>query len=136
MVTNSDITIYNKYYDATQDREVYQRTTIEGVHFEENKAVKLQNQGLVSDDKVLICIPFDAKASRAYVRPVLFDRADDKTQYFTLKEGDRVIKGLQTYEVQTNMKELDGQFEVFTITNVDTCDYGRAIMQHWEVGCK
>lgn len=135
MMTNSDITIYNKYYDSPQDKEVYQRTEIKGVHFEENKAVKLQNQGLVSDDKVLICIPFSAKCSREYARPMLFDKLDDKTPYFTLKEGDRIVRGIQTYEVE-RQKELDERFETFTITNVDTCDYGRLSMQHWEVGCK
>ena len=135
MLTNADITIYNVFYDSEQDKDIYQRTAIKGVHFEENKAVRL-DKGLVTDDKVLICIPFLAEASRMYVDPMMFDKMSVKEGYFTLKEGDRIVKGIQDYEVQRSMKELDEQFEAFTITNVDTCDYGSVFMRHWEVGCK
>lgn len=136
MYTNANITIYNKYLDEATRLDKYKRTTIKNVFFDEKKATNRLQSGLESADHVLLLIPFDYTSQSNYVSPREFEELEDKNNYFTLKTGDKIIKGDIDYEINRKISELDELYETFTITSVDTKDFGSSHMRHWELGAK
>lgn len=136
MRTNADITIYNRYFDKETRLDKYQRIVLKGVFWDEVKAVNRIQSGLEDADKVTIIIPFSAITDKKYVPPKAFDKLPDKTGYFTLQEGDRVVKGAIDFEITGKVSDLDKEYEAFTIISVDTKDFGSLHMRHWEVGAK
>ncbi|MBW8383960.1 MAG: hypothetical protein K0M69_15755 [Youngiibacter sp.] len=129
------LTIYNKHVDQIKRLEAFQRTVIHSIHWEDTKATAKVNQGTHSDDKAFIVIPFDAISSNSYVTPRVFETLPDKTGYYTLAPGDRIVNGETTFEV-SGSSDLDKQLDALTITGVDTFDTGCLHMRHWEVSAK
>lgn len=136
MRTNADITIYNKHLDTTTRLDKYKRTTIYNVFWDEKKAYNRVQSGLESADKVLLLIPFDYSSQDEYISPREFEKLEDKTGYFTLQDGDRIVRGDIDFEINSKISDLDREYEAFTITSVDTKDFGSPHMRHWEVGGK
>ncbi len=136
MRTNADITIYNRYFDKATRLDKYQRTVLYGVFWDEVKAVNRVQSGLEDADKVTIIIPFAVTTDKKYAPPKEFEKLEDKAGYFTLQEGDRVVKGAIDFEITGKVSDLDKEYEAFTITSVDTKDFGSLHMRHWEVGAK
>ncbi len=136
MRTNADITIYNRYFDKATRLDKYQRTILYGVFWDERKAVNRLQSGLEGADKVTIIIPFTVATDKKYAPPKEFEKLEDKAGYFTLQEGDRVIKGAIDFEITGKVSDLDKEYEAFTIISVDTKDFGSFHMRHWEVGAK
>lgn len=136
MITNSDMTIYNKYFDTATRLDKYQRTVLYGVFWDDKKAVNRLQSGLQDADEVLIVIPFSVSSNRQYIPPKEFLRLEDKSGYYTLQEGDRVVRGDIEFEITGKVSELDDLYEAFTVTSVDTKDFGSLHMRHWEVGAK
>jgi len=137
MITNSDLTIYNKYIDGTTRNEKYQRTTITGVMWQSAKASSAKNGGLLASNTATIFLPF-ARGTQ-YKEPQTWLALATKTGYWTLKEGDILVKGIVTDEITslftaTNLKAKYNN--VVIITSVDSMDMGSADMQHWQVGAK
>ena len=136
MRTNADVTIYNRYFDKETRLDKYQRTVLKGVFWDERKAVNRLQSGLEDADKVTIIIPFAVTTDKKYAPPKEFEKLEDKTGYFTLQEGDRVVKGAIDFEITGKVSDLDKEYEAFTIISVDTKDFGSLHMRHWEVGAK
>ena len=135
MFLNSDITIYNKVYDEDKGYDLYQRTVIKGVHFEDSKGANVIKSGLENADRASIYVPFKADMSRQYLSPIEFKKLDDKSKYFTFEKGDRLIKGDIDFEPTTE-KSIDENFDAFTITSVDIFDFGSEKMRHFELGAR
>lgn len=145
MITNSDITIYNKCYDEeTQSYSKYKRTYIKGVNIQIDKAVSVGDKGLNTADNVSVYIPFTADFSnKKYIKPKEYDRLSDKDKeyYFTIGKGDIIVKGIIDFDItgrdKNTIKHLNNLYDdVYTITNISTNDFGSLSMQHWEVGAK
>lgn len=136
MYTNSNITIYNSYFDKATRTNRYQRTTLYGVFWDCKKAANKVVSGLENADEVFIAIPFAVSSNRKYIAPKAFEKLDDKTGYFTLREEDRVVQGEIDLEITGKVSDLDKQYEAFTITSIDTKNFGSPHMRHWEVGAK
>lgn len=134
MYSNASITIYNKYTDRTTRTDAYKRTVIKNVFFDEKKATNRLQSGLIDADQVLLLIPFDHDSQAKYVAPIEFKELEDKQNHFTLQNGDRIVKGDIDYEITGRISDLDKEYQTFTITSVDTKDFGSKKMRHWEVG--
>ena len=134
MRTNANITICNRYFDKATRLDKYQRAIPYGLFWDERKAVNRLQRGLEDADKVTIIIPFAVATDKKYVPPKEFEKLEDKAGYFTLREGDRVVKGEIDFEITGKVSDLDKEYEAFTITSVDTKDFGSLHMRHWEVG--
>lgn len=135
MYTNANVTIYNKHFDKATRMDKYYRTVIEGVFWDDKKATNRLQSGLENADEVLLIIPFDYNSSKKYITPVEYKKMEDVTEYFTIQEGDRIVKGDIGFEI-SKPTDLDREYEAFTITSVDTKDFGSSHMRHWEVGAK
>lgn len=136
MRTNADITIYNKYFDKASRLDKYQRTVLKGVFFDNKKAVNTIKSGMENADEAMIVIPFTVDSNKTYKNPIEFQKLNDKSNYFTLQEGDRVVRGGIDFEITGKLSELDKNYDAYTITSVDTKDFGSKRMQHWEVGAR
>ena len=133
MRTNGSMTIYNKYFDKATRLDKYQRTVLNNVFWEDKKAYNRLQSGLTDADEVSIIIPFKVSSDKQYVSPREFGRLEDKSNHFTLQEGDRIVKGDIDFEIDGKISDLDREYEAFTITSVDTKDFGSMHMRHWEV---
>lgn len=134
MVTNTDLTIYNKVIDPATRNEVLSRAYIPAALYTETHGANILTSGMETADSAKIYITFDgiARASKQGVDPKHF--TDPLTQ-FTLTRGAIVVKGNKG-EYST-VKQLEQENDhVHMITTVDIHDYGSKPLQHFEIGCK
>ena len=126
---NTDITIYNKYYEKVTGYDKYQKTIIEGVNWQSKRNATLTvTNGLLIQDSVLIFID----KLEGYVSPRAFKLLSDieRVNRFTYGIGDKIVKGALTYEV-IKVADLEKNFDnVVTIMGV------RELSRHMEVEAK
>lgn len=133
LIKNTDITIYNKYYDKASDVDRYQKTIIRGVNWQGKRNATVGDKGLNRDDSILIFID---KLDN-YVSPKRFARLTDeeRSNYFTFGLNDLVVKGEIDFEITgikpNSIADLERQFDdVVNILGVQEWT------EHWEVECK
>lgn len=130
---NTNITIYNKFYNVMEDMEQYQRTVIEKVDWQ-NKIIATEgNKGVTLSDSTLIFI--DKLPN--YISPKKFLKLsnDERKGYFTLTPGDIVVKDEIDFELTgrkgNNVATLENEYDdVVKIVSVSP------FMSHFEVTCK
>ena len=136
MRNNSDITLFNKYIDAATRAEKYQRTQISGVLWENRKAANvIASGGNIAANQANIYIPYARGA--AYQDPVTWQALVTKTGYWTLQDGDVVVRGLVSDSITTSftITDLKAKYsDTLTIRSVDTMDMGSVGMSHWQIG--
>lgn len=144
MRTNADLTLYNRYVEGNV--ELYQRTQILGVSWENRKARNvLASGGNIAADQAVIYIPLERGAD--FVAPKAWMALADKEGKWTLVVGDYVVKGLVEDEIHGPMTspplpaftitKLKAKYDdVLAISSVDTMDLGSTSMRHWQIGAK
>ena len=140
MLTNTDITIYNKYIDPVTKLDAYHMTQIKDVMWNANKGVNVIQSGITTADAVTLIIYMNGSdfGTKTYKSPKAWKNTPnvDMSKYFTLANGDIIVKGLVSYDI--NVGKLAGlektYDEVYKITSVDTQDKGSMNLQHWRVG--
>ena len=136
MRTFTDMTVYNKAYDDAAGYDVYYRTYLRGIHWEESQGANIIKSGMAQSDKLFVMIPFSVDCeSKQYMTAKAYGRASDKRLFWTLKPGDIIAEGIVTDEL-TNLKDFGKVHDYFTITTVDFYGFGSEKMKHWEVGAK
>lgn len=136
MMTNTSITVYNKYLDPVAKLDKYQRVVIHDVHWSGVDTAKRVQTGRNEEDKAYIVIPFTSVSGLQFVSPLEFQKLEDKTGYFTLAPEDRIVKGDVPLEITGKVSDLDKAYEAMIVTAVDTRDYGSEHMKHWAVTAK
>ena len=132
MLTNSDITVFNSYIDE-DDNTIYSPTVIHDVNWQSEEKVNINDKGLISADEIKIYIPVTSLNGIEYVPRKAYNSLKDKTGYFTLKEGDKIVKGEYKGEI-SSIKDFNKLDNVATIISVADNRYGSISMQHFEVG--
>lgn len=132
MLTNTDITVFNSYIDE-DDNTIYSPTVIHDVNWQSEEKVNINDKGLVSADEIKIYIPVTSLNGIEYVPRKAYNSLENKTGYFTLKEGDKIVKGEYTGTINT-IKDFNKLDNVATIISVADNRYGSISMQHFEVG--
>lgn len=140
MRTNTDVTIYNRISGT----ESYQRTALinpsgaKSALWENRKAINtLRSGGNTAVDQAVIYIPFGLKAN--YKSPKDWQALEDKEGFWTLQNGDIIVKGLVEDVIDPSFKPttLKAKYDdVLVISSVDTMDFGSLSMQHWKVSAK
>lgn len=133
MYTNADVTIYNKFLNPETRLDEYKRTVIKGVFFDEKEGSNRLQSGLESADSVLMLIPFDSLIDDEFISPKEFK---GEAGTFTLRAEDKIVKGEIDYEIVGSTREFEEKYKTFTLTSVDTKDFGSQHMRHYEVGAK
>lgn len=91
---NEKITVYNRYTDPSTRYQVYLPTVISGIHWYGTNKTTPNNDGLISAKQYTLRIPIEADFSGAtYAPPKAYEKLASKNGYFTLAEGDIIVKG-------------------------------------------
>lgn len=136
MITNADITLYNKVYDRDAGASMYYRTVLKGVNWQNKTAIQPTDKGMVSADVAEIYIPFAVETEKQFRKPKNFVQETEKTGFFTIEAGDLVIRGTVENELTSAKDEerlKNAYDDVRTIAVVETNDNGSSEMQHWKV---
>lgn len=110
---NADITIYNRYYDNSKGADMYKRTVVKDVNWQDKKTGTVSNNGLLLADSTLIFID----KLENYVSPKKFAKLQlsEMENYFTFQIGDKIVKGEVEFEI-TGIKphrvtDLENEFD-------------------------
>lgn len=142
MMTNADITVYNRQFDKAQDKYIYLRTYLKGVNWQDSKGIRIAESGVVSDDRTRIFIPLDVDAEdKQYKKPKTYKRMDDKSLFYTLDNEDIVVKGIIDFDLTgnpgENVSSLQAKYDdVMVITKVRDNRRGSRTIQHFELEVK
>lgn len=137
MITNADITLYNKYYDRILGYDVYKRSHLYGVNWQGSRAVNVGDKGILTADFTEVFINKDTViVDKTYLKPKVWAKSINKNDHFTLNAGDIIVKGIIDYEIAaTSTKELINSYDdVLTILSV--VDLSETSLPHWEIGAK
>lgn len=153
MLTNADITLYNKYMDKTTGKEAYKKTIISkgglnkfGTEWHDHKVstatIKQDGKGLLSiTNETTISIPLNSDfQGKTYIEPKAWLKLDSsiRDKYFTFQELDKVVKGTCDYEYSSttpisNLDNYDNVVAIMSISIEDTCS---KFLQHYKLGGK
>lgn len=113
MKTNTAATLYSR--SIVNGSEVWTRSAIPSVFWENRKAANVIKSGLLAADSAAIYIP-DTSVG--------------------VKVGDVLVKGAVTKTISPSytMTNLRADYVVIAVKSVDLMDYGSAHMQHIQVG--
>lgn len=136
MYTNTSATIYNKRKTGE-----YLRTVLDSVFWNESQGTRYGQDGRHGQDGLFCAIPFSVETGKTYTLPKEWDRIEleDAKKSWTLKPGDLIVKGECPYKYgpESPISQLTSQYDgVYTITSVQTADFGSKDMRHWEVSGK
>ncbi|NME64466.1 hypothetical protein HF846_07580 [Clostridium cadaveris] len=130
---NTDITIYNKYYDIAFDIYKYQRTVIRDVNWQGKRNATVTDKGLNRDDSILIFID----KIPGYISSKRFTRLtnEERTKYFTFGLNDIIVKGVCDFDIKgikpNSIADLERNYDdVVNVIGVQEWS------NHWEVECK
>jgi hypothetical protein len=127
-----EITLYNYFMDAETGYDTSRRVHISGVSTFVQTQVNVSKDGLASADVYTIRIP-DESVKERYVTPREYKNLKDKSGFFTLAKGDKVVLGYAKEEEATPayLESTYGNEMVMTITGVTDNRNKRA--PHWKV---
>lgn len=137
MITNTAITIYNKYIEGRAEK--YQRAEILAVLWESAAAIAKRRKADLSANKAVLAIPFSE--CTYYSSPKVWQSLETlvRATRWTLQEGDVVVRGIVTDEITSEftLSALRAKYDdVLEIVSVSRMDQGSPNTHHWEVDCK
>ena len=126
--------------EETDNGMHYNSVILRGVFLELNKRSNVNKSGLADADSATLYIPMSINPGKQYLPPMAYKAKTDKSPFWTLFDGGDsssaecfFIKGEVYYPL--SYKEAREQYDyVYRVTSVDLLDFGRARMQHWQVG--
>lgn len=138
MITNADITIYNRRYEKADRTEKFVATRIRGVSFYTRKGVTSGGQSLSGENTHTIRIPVDADMEeKTYVPQKEYEAMDDEKAagYWTLQPGAIIVRGISDLETATET-ELKERFQDVVLVTDFTDNRDRCTEQnrHWRIG--
>ena len=137
MITGSDMTLFNRYYDRSSDSYKYSRTYIKGVNWQSRKGIDVRKANVKSSDATRIFIPENADTGgKEYVSPKTFANTANKDGVHTFNAEDIVVRGIAGYVIDDSgdFKKLQREVDdVMTITKVADRRFGSPGMHHIEL---
>lgn len=118
MQTNTDLTLYSR--SVSGGVEVWTRSVIENVQWENRKAANVIASGLLQANAVDVYIPTHRRDERV-----------------TIKPGDVIVEGIVTKTIDTEytISDLKSEYaDVVVVKSVDRYDFGSPVMRHIQIG--
>lgn len=148
MYTPHTVTLYNVIQETNpetfEEQEYVYITILRGVFLDASKATNVRQSGLESADAVDLFIPFAVHAvdgitgqTKYYAKPQEFWQASHiaRSSLWTLGvEGNGGETFFVKGEVVTTASVARAHDDAYNVTKVDTKDFGRVSMRHWQVG--
>jgi hypothetical protein len=136
MLTNADITIFNKWYNRETRLDEWKRTQIRGVNWYGGQKVTVTDNGLQSADAYTVRIPaVSAPQGKQFVLPENYASAesDALAGLWTLRTGDVVVRGLVAGDI-AQAADVTGKYsQCFTVTGWRDNRRGSPAVQHWRI---
>ena len=130
-VLGETCTIYNKYTAGDQDH--WARTVVNGIFWDGTRGAVMRRTGVFGGDSAMVLIPNWADSQgKQYLAPKIWEQTEDKTGCWTVRPGDRVVRGECKAEPEGSSKELDELDDVLTVTAVAFRRFG-GDMAHLEI---
>ncbi|MEG2350712.1 MAG: DUF6751 family protein [Hungatella sp.] len=129
MITNADITVYNRYYDRKKGYDTYRRTVIRGVWFFVDHKVQITESGVLAADIYKVRIPLSADTGCVYVPSNEYTGAETT---WTLQADDYVCLGVLNREIEKPAELKKETNQVFKITSWSDNRFGT--LPHWRIG--
>lgn len=145
MIKNSDLTLYNIYYNRETGLTEYHRTIIRGVQWQGARKSQVSDKGLRNADFANIYIPLTADFNyKTYISPKKYAKLHPNVvkKYFTFQSNDKVVKDIIHFEVTGekghSLKDLEQNYDdVLTIMSVITWDkISSPLMAHYHIGAQ
>lgn len=143
MITNADITIFNKRVGADR-REVLFITRVSGVFWYETKGQSASGISREESDHYVIRIPITAtiESGRTYISEEQYKKLTDKEAeyYWTIQKGDYVVKEILKDDDMKEAKIFPDDIRrinhnVVTVTEyADNTVRGTLNTKHWRIG--
>lgn len=131
MMTNTDITIYNREYDSENRINIWHRTVIRDVWFHVDNKVSQTDSGLKSANICKIRIP-ENSPKKEYLDPESYAAAENKDGYWTIQEDDIVVQGTFAWEI-TRPADLQGLHKRYWKV-ISWSDNRFGGSPHWRIG--
>ncbi len=131
MVTNADITIYNREYDQKNRLDIWHRTVIRGVWFHADNKVQQTDSGLKSSDVYKIRIPVEAPG-KEYLDPEAYAASENKDDHWTIQQDDIVVIGVCGWEIAKPADLTALHKRYVKITSWSDNRFGG--LPHWRIG--
>lgn len=118
MITNADLTIYNRKLNPDTRQYTWHRTELPGIHWYTDQKVQIfaGDKGLASADLIKIRVPTDAR-DKPYLPPEEYAALPygGHTEYWTAENGDLFVRGIIQEEIA---KESDLQNKHYVVGKV------------------
>lgn len=93
MITNSDVTIYNRKYNEGTRLDEWNRTVLKKVHVYVDHKVTVTEKGLKSADVYKIRVPEDVETPKKYIPSSEYMEKGGEGVYWTISKGDVIAMG-------------------------------------------
>ncbi len=100
MLTNADITIYNRKFDKKTGFDLWNRTVIRGVHVYVDHKVSVGDTGLNSANVFKIRIPDNVGNSDLYLPPEEYAALENPSGHWTIQNDDYIVIGVCDLEIE------------------------------------
>ena len=126
MMTNTKMSIFNKYTNPITKNVTYKKYVIDNVFWDDITGIN-SNTGYENADKVNVYIPFDKNDLGNFKEPKQYNGTG-----WTIQNGDFIVKGDVLENEIDGIKDLKN-YEVFEISEISKKDFGSYNMQHFEI---
>lgn len=131
MITNMDVTVYNRKYDETTHFDTWSRTVLHGVHVYVDHKTAVTDNGLKSAEVYKIRIPADIPEAGQYLPPDQFARCGGYG-YWTIQNDDQIVLGECQIEIE-RPADLKAVFQKHCkVTSWSDNRFGTT--PHWRIG--
>jgi hypothetical protein len=126
-----DVTVFNR---VQGEAETWIPTVIKGCFWDDSYGSRMARGGADPQDLALAIVPIPTETDGKSFLPFKeFASAPDKTEYFTFRTGDKLIKGISE-ETFGSASAIERRFSAArTITEVRVKDYGHSPIKHFEL---
>ena len=138
MLTETDVTIYNRWTDKNTC-DVYFTRTVLKAHTEPVVEKSIGNTNIESKNATDVFIPVIAceESGKEFVSSSVFANLDeiDRKSHFTFSKEDVIILEPLTDEIPVNgLKEFRKKHpEALTIQKISSYMFGSRYLKHWEI---
>ena len=131
MITNADVTVYNRISGDASNYDTWHRTVLHGVHVYVDHKTALSDNGLNSAEVYKIRIPADIVEADQYLSPEEYAECGG-FGYWTIQNGDHIVIG----ECLTEIEKPSDLKKVFKrhCKVMSWSDNRFGSLPHWRIG--
>lgn len=132
MITNADITIYNRKYDEKTKFNTWHRTLIRGVHVYVDHKVSRGESGVNGSEVCKIRIPADVEAADLYLTQEQYAVSKAASRHWTIRNEDYIVLGDCQGDIERPADLKNTQMRYYRIMSWSDNRFGG--LPHWRIG--